>query len=254
MNNTGRSYFVFGIQRSGSTLLCESLRACKVAGTPQEWFYNAWMGGYETFAKAPPPPHDISTEQGLRESCERILRGGSTKNGVFGAKVMWNYWPRIVSTLRRLPELAEISDDLEVAQTALPGLKLIRISRRDRVAQAVSWAKGEQSRQFSSIQKAANTDLRYDFDQLATHYRHIEQGENGWDEFFESRGIQPLHVYYEDMVADFEKTMRETLKHIGCSEDFDGPFKMPLARQANALNLEWAERFRKDMPKRLARR
>lgn len=245
-----RSYLVFGIQRSGSTLLCEALKACGLGGRPEEWFYNEWMGGYTKFAGLPPPigPNPSPVER--QESFENILRRG-TVAGYFGAKIMWNYWPTLSRMLREIPAL-DIKNDIRLLEAAFPQVRFLRISRRNRIAQAVSWAKGEQSGKFSSKQSGKPApNLRYDFDHINRHFTHINEAEKGWDAFFQRHGISPHHVYYEDLIADYEETFREVLHAVDIPMSHKLTVEQPLQRQADHVNQEWAARFEHDLEHRL---
>ena len=89
------SYLVAATQRSGSTLLCRALADTGVAGRPEEYFLT---GPPEAF-----PPGWTFWEDGIfalphgemdREGyLELVFRLGTTPNGVFGAKLMWNNLP-----------------------------------------------------------------------------------------------------------------------------------------------------------------
>lgn len=227
-------------------MLCEALKASGFAGRPEEWFYNAWLGGYTKFAGLPAPLSDDPSPDELRESLAQLSSRGSSPNGVFGVKVMWNYWPKVVALLRRMLEKVS-GDDLDVLRACLPQPRFLRISRRDRVAQAVSWAKGEQSGRFSSTQKAAGgVRLEYDYGQIRRHFVHINEAERGWDEFFESRRVEPFSFDYEDFVANYDQLLHRVLGYLEIEAPVGHVFKQPLERQADQLNIEWAERFRRD--------
>src|ERR1700750_259007 len=112
------AYLVLASQRSGSTLLVESLRATGVAGEPGE------------SSKCPPPPSQspqprqwfdgVDDESILRlldpldegkpdlappEIWRDYIRTvGRTPNGVWGGKLMWNQTPLLLDRANGLPE------------------------------------------------------------------------------------------------------------------------------------------------------
>lgn len=241
-----RSYLIFGVQRSGSTLVCEALKASGFAGSPEEWFYNAWLGGYQMFGTEPPPMVDLESAEGVRRSLQDILEWGSTPNGVFGAKIMWNYWPEMLSVVRRIATPAP-DDEVGLLRSCLPDLRFLRISRRNRVAQAVSWARAEQGGRFSSVQAGArHVGLEYDVEQIRRHFIHINHAEAGWERFFGERQLGELHICYEDLIDDYAGVMGRVLRHLGIEAPDGHRFSKPLERQADALNSDWERRFRQD--------
>lgn len=242
-----KSYILIGVQRSGSTLLCEALRASQFAGYPTEIFYNTWLGGYTKFAGLPPSIAADASPEERRASFDHIVKVSTTANGVFGTNLMWSYWQETMRLLRTMPG-CRIEDDVQLLRHLLPDLRFVRISRRDRVAQAVSWSKAEQTGRFSSTQ-AGRPDARprYDAEHIGRHHRFICNCEAQWDGFLRDHGLDPLHVYYEDLIADYQGTMRAVLDAIGVTAPPGFEFAVPLQRQADTINAEWAARFRADL-------
>ena len=104
------AYLVLASQRSGSTLLVESLRATGVAGEPQEFFQYL-----PTTSQSPQPRQwfeDVDDESILRlldpidegkpdlappEIWRDYIRTvGRTPNGIWGGKLMWNQTPLLL--------------------------------------------------------------------------------------------------------------------------------------------------------------
>src|SRR5215213_7140144 len=93
------SYLVCATPRSGSTLLCETLRATGVAGVPLE--------------AGRPSGEPAAAWRG------RVVRRGLTANGVWGGKLMWGHVEDLLSRARALDGLA--AADLQTALRALLG-------------------------------------------------------------------------------------------------------------------------------------
>ena len=111
------AYLVLASQRSGSTLLVESLRATGVAGEPQEFFQYL-----PTTSMAPQPRQwfaDVEDESILQlldpldegkpdlapaEIWRDYIRTvGRTPNGVWGGKLMWNQTPLLLERAAGCP-------------------------------------------------------------------------------------------------------------------------------------------------------
>src|SRR5689334_7412240 len=103
----GISYLVCATQRSGSTLLCELLKGTEVAGVPEEFFEALRTTGLarqprqyfvgselsEVVQQLPPLQAGRAEKPGDFEGWfAYALQRGTTTNGVFGAKMMWNYF------------------------------------------------------------------------------------------------------------------------------------------------------------------
>src|ERR1700683_2846153 len=108
-----RAYLVCSTQRSGSTYLCQLLASTGVLGQPQEFFEARAETGLPPhpgyfLAGLPrtgagirddprptdgPPYSDLTTVVSWEAHLERTCALGTTPNGVFGAKLMWNQIP-----------------------------------------------------------------------------------------------------------------------------------------------------------------
>src|SRR5690242_11782657 len=103
----GLAYLVCATQRSGSTLLCELLKGTEVAGVPEEFFealrstgmprqprqYFDGSGLDDVVAGLPPLQDGHPEKPGDFEGWfTYAIQRGTTSNGVFGAKMMWNYF------------------------------------------------------------------------------------------------------------------------------------------------------------------
>jgi trehalose 2-sulfotransferase len=100
-----RCYLICANARCGSTLLSRALSDTGIAGHPDEYFLT---GPAEVF-----PPGTTFCEDGplarLHGVIEReeflrlVYRVGSTPNGLFGAKAMWNYIGWAMENFQELP-------------------------------------------------------------------------------------------------------------------------------------------------------
>src|SRR5437016_3066195 len=77
------SYLICSTPRSGSNFLCEVLRATGVAGFPDEYFWN------------PPYWRERWDVGDFPSYFRRLLREGTSPNGVFGSKMMWDYFEEV---------------------------------------------------------------------------------------------------------------------------------------------------------------
>ena len=81
---------------------------------------------------------------------ERTFAWGTTDNGVFGAKLMWNQLPELQALAGELPEFAGLTTPqlLERLFGGVGETEYIWVSRGDKVRQAVSLWKALQTRRW----------------------------------------------------------------------------------------------------------
>jgi LPS sulfotransferase NodH len=223
---------VCATQRSGSTLLCELLKATGVAGVPQEFFqhfkdsgiadqprqYLAGVEDPEVLALLPP------LEAGVPEPSfdfEAVRRAGTTPNGVFAAKIMWSHTPDL---WRRL--------DGRTLEDVFGPLRYVQVVRRDKVAQAVSLWTAIQTQAWRSGEAPAGEPVY-----SAAAIRHLigwlSEGERGWTEWLRAR--DPDVVVYEDFARDPSPTI-EILAGVPAPA-------APLRRQSGSRSSAWAARY-----------
>jgi glycosyltransferase involved in cell wall biosynthesis/LPS sulfotransferase NodH/tetratricopeptide (TPR) repeat protein len=203
------SYAVCGIPGSGGSLLCAVLGGTGVAGHPDEFFEP---GTLRTLAG-----RFAASDFGayLGELYERT----STPNGVFGVELTSDVLPEVVAGLR-----APVRD-------ALAGLGYVHVTRRDRLAQAVSWVRDEQS-------------PRFDRRAIERRLRAIEEAEAAWAEFFAAARVEPVRVTYEELIADYEGTARRVLTGLGIRVPRPLWLAPPIALpQVDGVGERWVERF-----------
>jgi LPS sulfotransferase NodH len=249
------SCLVASTQRSGSTLLCRALADTGVAGRPEEYFlagppaafppgWTFWEDGI--FAR----PHGQMDREGY---LDLVFRLGTTPNGVFGAKLMWNNVPHVLEKLWELPRFAGL-DRAATFQALFPNLHVIRLTRRDRVAQAVSWARAAQDGVWvvSDTEPAAPvTEPDYSYEFIVGLEGLLVEGEQGWPKLCAELGAEPLDIVYEDLVdpATYPDTIRSALDHLSVDHT-DLTISPPRTRrQADEINQDWIERYRADRAK-----
>lgn len=247
-----RSVVVASAPRSGSTLLGHALGATELVGVPHEYFLRGWYdSGHRAFG-APVPTrqqrihrlvgrlllrhqwwgHDCIVPASLPSYVDGVVHRRTTGNGVFGLRIHW-------STYARERELHSFSFSM------LPQpITWIHIRREDLVAQAVSFAKAEQSGVFGVRGRAPRftPPVYFDDRSLMAAFVRVRDDTRSWCDFFAEAGITPIEVTYEQLDADYGGTVSRVLAELG----FPGvPVPPPVhVRQADGINAAWAERFR----------
>jgi LPS sulfotransferase NodH len=266
------SYLVCATPRSGSTLLCHALDSTGVAGHPEEYFEALRKSG------RPRRPHEYFDPDRHANIIERLafrempdglaepsplwqpetydrylawaLNEGTTANGVFGAKLMWGYLGDFAELLRGIDGMgARPLPDL--LGRAFPGLRYVRITREDKVRQAVSLWKAVQTRAWKREPGGvAAADVTPVFSFRAINYlvRMLTAHDASWDAYFLGLGTEPLKVTYEELASSTESVVLRVLEHLGIPPPEDLALPTPrLTVQADAISEDWVRRVQEHL-------
>ncbi|MFZ1996418.1 MAG: Stf0 family sulfotransferase [Solirubrobacteraceae bacterium] len=269
MTDVRRSYLVCATQRSGSTLLCDLLEDTGVAGRPHEFFEAMRDTG------VPPHPRDFlhglatpeacrirddprppvapvySSLAGLadyREHLERTFALGTTPNGVFGAKLMFNQLEELHALAGRLSEFSGL-DIGALLERLFEAPRYIWISRRDVIRQAVSMWKALQTRRWRAGDgdEEPTRPAHYQFEAIDHLARCFQAEESGWRRFFAAQGIDPLIIAYEDqLVVDPDATIHRTLEWLGVSAPPAWRAGPVTRRQSDTTSDDWVATYHRD--------
>ena len=273
-----RSYLVCATPRSGSTLVCKALSATGVAGRPEEFFeallhsgrprepQEYFVGvddqsifdhlGQRGVGRDPEPRSPLWSRTAYDRYLEWAFGMGTTENGIFGAKLMWDYFGDFVSLLRNVPEYGEVPL-ADLLPTVFPNLTLVRVVRASKLRQAVSLWKAIQTATWRQEDASADgeappykTFLEEHRPQLRFHYRAIShllerilREEARWDAFFEHSGIRPILVLYENFAADPDDSTRHLLERLGIDVPEGFAFEPRMQRQSDGINDDWTRRY-----------
>jgi LPS sulfotransferase NodH len=263
-----RCYLVCATQRSGSTFLCEVLKGTGVAGRPEEYFEavrdtgspphpRSFLEGLprtgvgirddDTIPQAPP----YSSLEGIEDYRQHLIRTferGTTDNGVFGAKLMFNQLSELQALAGQLPEFAGLGPG-ELLQRMFNEPAYIWVSRGDKVRQAVSLWKALQTRSWRhGAHGGDQAELQYRFEGIAHLVELFESDDRGWGELFARHGIKSLAISYEDhLERDPEAAVRTALHWIGVQAPDGWQVGEPMQRQADSLSEEWVAAYHRDL-------
>jgi trehalose 2-sulfotransferase len=262
MASTPTAYLVLASQRSGSTLLVESLRATGVAGEPQEFFQYL-----PTTSQAPQPREwfaDVEDESILRLLDpldagtpdlapatiwrDYIRTVGRTPNGIWGGKLMWNQTPLLLNRAKDLPDrsgdglLSAISDVVGSAPL------LIHVYRPDVISQAVSFWRAVQTRVWRGRpDPVRDARAEYHAGAIAHVVTMLRAQEEAWRSWFDEEKVEYLDVPYPTLWRNLTDVVGDILEQLGQDRRL-APAPV-LERQADQRSDEWVIRYRADAEK-----
>ena len=260
---TTSSYLVCATQRSGSTLLCESLKSTGVAGRPEEFFEARvrtgrprTAAGYFRDPGAPDigdilgdpeklgPAPDYSSLDDIddyAEHIERSFRLGTTPNGVFGAKLMWGHLDDFTD-IRAPPPRFQGPRPRGASARRVPAPRYVWVTRRDKVRQAVSLWKAIQTEAWRGDADPADHQPRYHEDAIDHLVKMLEDHDTHWEAFFARTGIEPLMIGYEDDLSNGpEQAARRVLRHLDLNVPPGWEAPEHMSRQADERVERWVD-------------
>jgi trehalose 2-sulfotransferase len=238
MQSPAMTYFLLASHRSGSSLLCDLLTKTGIAGQPAEYFMH-WRG----FSHS---GWDINDYPAYTQ---RIFDETSSANGVWGVKLMGGMVGGIQGFLTRLetfPMFRELTDT-EKVRAIFPNLRCIYLSRRNKIAQAVSWWKAVQNEHYHSTSEKGMpvTPLSYDFAAIDHLISEIMIQEAAHQAFLDDMGMTAYNIFYEDFIQDMAGTLKGILEFLGIQESYSYQ-PSHLTKMQDALSDEWIQRYRKE--------
>jgi LPS sulfotransferase NodH len=263
----GVSYLVCATQRSGSTLLCELLKGTEVAGVPDEFFEDLRATGL------PRQPRQYFEDPAVADIAARLapvnpgraeqpgefegwfsyaLHRGTSRNGVFGSKMMWNYFDDFRARVAELPGLGDRTFN-QALDEIFPQLRIIFVRRRDKVSQAVSLWKAIQTQQWRTEPEAdaegsdgsGRRQAEYDYPAIKHLLDELHRWDARWEDWFHATGREPIRVIYEEFTTSRAATIGRVLDELGIDPP-EPEGRGPMKRQADDLSRDWVARFRND--------
>jgi LPS sulfotransferase NodH len=259
---TPTAYLVLASQRSGSTLLVESLRATGVAGEPQEFFQylpstsmspqpRQWFEGVEdeSILRLLDPLDEGKPDLAPPEIWRDYIRTvGRTPNGVWGGKLMWNQTPLLIDRAAGLPDRSGTGLLSAIRDVVGSDPVLVHVYRPDVISQAVSFWRAVQTRVWRGRPDPVRDGrAEYHAHAIAHVVKMLRDQEEAWRAWFAEEDIQPIDVSYPVLWRNLTEVVGTVLEAL----DLD-PRLAPapvLQRQADHRSDEWVERYRHDAEK-----
>jgi len=226
----GTDYIICSTPRSGSTLLGFLLLECKMMGVPHEYLHPTIH--FPALARRSgliAPGGAVNVDDYLAW----LRRRRSTANGVFGLKAHFSH----ISPLAHRPSVAKWVE----------GAHLIRIRRRDLVLQAISYYTALATGVWATVDVstiAAAPAPDYNGRLIEKCVRALLEEDAGWSRLFAQKGLTPLDVWYEDLIATPDPVCRSVCNHVGVEPAYTFDLaSVALKRLAASRAEDWKRRF-----------
>ena len=223
----GMTYLICFGERSGSTMLSSLMHKTNVLGRPDEFLNpRGVMQRYIAYSHA----HDID------EYFHYLRARWSTPNGVFGIKVAYMDFAPVL--------------DAGLVDYLFDKPRVIYLNRQDLLRQAVSLAMARRTGVWFSptnaSASASNTFVELDEQLVLQAVDKLRRDRESWEAFFAGRGMEPLRITYEDVVANHEDVLVSIAKFLAVDLDPRSiPSESEYRSQANSTNEHWVSEMRK---------
>jgi trehalose 2-sulfotransferase len=225
-----RSLLLCAAPRTGSTLLCELLTGTDVLGYPKEPFAPASLAACAEAWDTPGP--DVDPAAYLRAA----LRNGTSPDGTFSTKVMWDH----VDGLRRWGRRRRRTEVFSL----FPRPHALLVTRRDKVAAAVSWVRARSTGTWSRSPGGRNPrPPTLDLDEITAAHRAQHAAEEGWRSLLAAVPTVPTATLaYEDLAADHAAAVATAARLLG-REVATPPLRPTLTVQRDAWTVDAIARW-----------
>jgi len=242
-----RTLIVASTPRCGSTMFCRTLWETGRVGAPKEYFNPTQLRDWGVRFSRPLPIRAAYaslrgpatgvlgrlpwSDRGLRTYIRTLQTHRTGSDGWFSTKLHWHHFQRVFVRSGREPS------------TFFGPIAWVYMAREDRVAQAVSWARALQTERWAARQVEKRTP-RYSRPLIDRTLRWIEQGEAGWEAWFQQRVVTPIRVTYEGYASAHGPETCRVLKELGIEMELGGIPTPPTRVQRDEINARWCARYR----------
>ncbi|WP_082130303.1 Stf0 family sulfotransferase [Kiloniella spongiae] len=242
-----QSYIICTSPRSGSTLLCKLLAATGKTGNPNSHFHvpeiASWVRDYGVCAES------YESEQYLL----RAIFAGAKKRGIgqsdmFGLRMQRGSFLYFVAKMKIL--YPGLSSDLKRIEAAFGNTLFIYLTRENKIDQAVSFVKAEQTGLWhlapdgTELERLSDPQTAsYDENEIKRRFDEFSSFDQEWKSWFVNEGIEPLRITYDELSADPKSVLSEVLDKLNVNQRMAEEIEIPVAKLADGINRDWIERF-----------
>lgn len=244
-------YIICGTPRTGSTLLCDLLASTKKLGNPDSFYGRKFISWWA--AQWHLPNRDTMTESEFNVAyLDAAIRAGKGGTDIFGLRLMRENLDELSAILDQI--FPQLPSDKARLEKAFGRILYIHLSRDDKLAQAVSLIKAEQTGLWhiapdgTEIERLAPPkDPHYDFERIQREVAELETYDAAWNAWFGEQNIIPFRVGYERLAIDPAATLIGICAALGVQPPKAQDVKPGVAKLADETSLEWMRRYRLDL-------
>lgn len=184
-----------------------------------------------------------------RSYLSAVLQEGTNGTHVFSMRLMWE---SVAGLTERLGDLfPDPESDSARFQSAFGPLHYLYLSRKDKVEQAVSLLKAEQSGLWHVNADGTERErlkpeqtTAYDSVLLSEFVATLKEHDLAWKRWFFEQGIDPVCVTYESLASKPQAVLGNVLSTLGIDPSIARGVEPVTTKLADSESSDWATRFR----------
>lgn len=240
-------YIICGTPRTGSTLLCNLMASTKTAGNPHSFYRRQDVSEWAEEWTLP----DRGTMSELEFNAAYLnaaIAAGKGGTGIFGLRLMRENLDELSAILDQI--FPRLPSDKARFEKAFGNVLYIHLSRENKLAQAVSLVKAEQTGLWhiapdgTEIERnAPPKEPQYDFERIKREVAELEAYDAAWNIWFAEQGIIPLRVGYERLSSNPAATLLVICEALGVQAPDPKDVRPSVARLSDGTSLDWMRRY-----------
>lgn len=174
---------------------------------------------------------------------------GTGNTGIFGLRLQQHSFDFLLEKLDLLfPN--SVSDTARL-QAAFGQILFIHLTRADKIEQAVSRLKAEQSGLWhktadgKELERLSEPrDLTYDAPAIAHHVAEMTQADKDWEDWFAREAVTPMRISYDDLSRNPSRILSDILKELDLDKSIAEGITPGTAKLSDDISRSWVEQFR----------
>jgi LPS sulfotransferase NodH len=243
-------YIICGTPRTGSTLLCNLLASTKATGNPDSFYGRKFMSAWALEWRL--PGRDTISERDFNIAyLSAAVAAGKGGTGIFGLRLMRENLDELSAILDQV--FPQLPSDRSRLEKAFGRILYIHLSREDKLAQAISLIKAEQTGLWhiapdgTEIERLSPPkEPQYDFERINREVLELEGYDIAWNSWFDAQGIEPLRIGYGTLSANPAAALIGICDALGVQPPNAGDVSPGVAKLADETSLDWMRRYRSD--------
>lgn len=180
------------------------------------------------------------------------VRAGKAGTEIFGLRLQQQYLTLLSEMLDRI--YPGLPSDTHRFEPAFGEILYLHLTRADKVAQAVSLVKAEQSGLWhlntdgtEHERLATPQEPAYDFKSIHRKVIALARADDAWGDWFDCHQVRPLRISYEAFADHPAETLIDVCRRLGAEPPEAGTITPTLAKLSDAVSLEWIRRYEVDL-------
>lgn len=201
-------------------MLATALRQTEIAGVPFEYFEPRILANIDAQRERGAPPG--ASLMGAVEWLDYVQSNRVSANGVFGATIHWPDMRKLILALsgKDTRDFKPTDHPVHALQAAIPNLRFIRLSRSNKVAQAISHYVAQMTGEWflkstdANRPRSRDKDIPYDFAKIDELLAYTKRADRSWHSFLAPVSDLTLELTYEELCSDYQGAIVRVLNHL----------------------------------------